>query len=301
MNAATDTTASPVTFFGTMAALNELTKPRITASVVASMAVGFLLASGGSVDWAMLAHALFGTWMIAGGTAAHNQFLERDLDKLMVRTAKRPLPSVRLDPASALFFSLVMIYGGVAYFMITVNVIAGMVSLATSFIYLVFYTPLKRVSFANVPVGAVAGALPPVGGWAAVSGDLSHPGMWALFAVIFFWQIPHVLSIAWLLKDDYAKAGFHMLPKHDASGRKTGVWSVINLALLLPTGLAMAVYGLVGTTGFLAITAISLAFLATGIRFLMRPATETAKPMLFASLAYLPLVWIVVVLGMLLG
>lgn len=301
MEVTQNTTAAPVTFLGTMAALHELTKPRITASVVASMAIGFLLASGDSIDWGTLIHALFGTWMIAGGTAAHNQFLERDLDKLMVRTAKRPLPSVRLDPASALFFSLVMIYGGVAYFMVTVNVIAGMVSLATSFIYLVFYTPLKRVSFANVSIGAVAGALPPVGGWAAVSGDLSHPGMWILFAVIFFWQIPHVLAIAWVLKEDYAKAGFHMLPKNDATGRKTAIWSVANLVLLLPTGLAMAVYGLVGTTGFLAITAISLGFLATGIRFLMRPATETAKPMLFASLAYLPLVWIVVVLGMLLG
>lgn len=286
-------TTVAIPFLQTAKAYFELTKPRITASVVASMAIGFFLASAGSVDFVMLFNALLGTWMIAGGTAAHNQYLERDLDKLMVRTSRRPLPMLRIEPIHALFFSLAMIFSGLIYLILSVNAVAGLVSLATSFIYLSFYTPLKRITFANVPIGAVAGALPPVGGWAAVSGDLSHPGMWLLFGFIFFWQIPHVVSIAWILKDDYEKAGFRMLPKNDTTGYDTAMYSITSLIMLLPVGFGMYMIGLTSVWGLIVVTAISIGFLFTGFKFLIDRTKVTGRTLMFASLGYLPAVWIV--------
>ncbi len=286
-------------FSGTARALYELTKPRITALVLASTAVGYVVGAGAAFDLWVLAHVLFGTALIAGGTAAHNQFLERNLDKLMVRTAKRPLPMDRIEPITAQIWSLSLITAGLLWLILTVNPVAGLVSLATSAIYLLAYTPLKRISFWNVPVGSVAGALPPVGGWAAATGTITDPGMWYLFGIVFFWQIPHVIAIAWMLKDDYARAGFRMLPRNDESGLKTAWFSLANLVALFPMGVGLLLEGYAGVWTLLGLTAAAGVFLASGIGFLLKRDRDTGRRLLFGSLAYLPIVWIVLALDVL--
>jgi protoheme IX farnesyltransferase len=217
-----------------ISAYYELTKPGITATVLASMLIGFILGSGSHIDFILMIHATLGTWLIASGTAAHNQFLEWRLDGKMKRTQKRPVPSSKISPKQSVFFSLGLILTGLIYLLTVVNFVAGMVSLLTTLIYLGVYTPMKRVSVLNVFIGAIPGALPPVGGWAAATGHLGSAAMWLLFGIVFLWQIPHVMAIAWVCKDDYSNVGFHMLPKNDPKGLKASVLILSCLLLLLP-------------------------------------------------------------------
>ena len=268
--------------------------------VLASMAIGFLLGSTAPISLLTLLHAAIGTFMIAGGTAAHNQYMERNLDKLMLRTAKRPLPMHRISDIQALAFSLTMIFGGLIYLIFSVNFTAGLVSLATSFIYLVLYTPLKQISFWNVPIGSVAGALPPVGGWAAASGSISDPGVWILFLVVFLWQVPHVLAIAWLCNEDYTRAGFRMLPKFDNSGLKTSFISLICLLALIPVVLSLYHMGLNSIWYVIPSVLATIWFVFQGIRFMYERSHGTARKLMFASFFYLPIVWIVILVDKLL-
>jgi protoheme IX farnesyltransferase len=270
----------------------ELTKPRITYLVVFSMAVGYLMGAGNGIDWVVLLNAAIGTFMIAGGTAAQNQVIERNHDKLMKRTASRPLPTRRVEKNKAMIFSFTMIVAGFVYMLMTVNFVAALVSGLTTLLYLGAYTPLKRVSFSNVLIGAVPGALPPVGGWAAATADILHPLPWLLFGVVFLWQVPHVLAIAWLCKDDYSNAGFHMLPKNDQSFRLTASLIFSCLVLLLPTTYGIFYFGhysFLFLTGGL-VSAIYYAYY--GWRFYMAKDNSTAKKLMFASFGYLPIVWI---------
>jgi heme o synthase len=270
----------------------ELTKPGITMLVLASMAVGFLLGSAGSIHFVTLFHAVLGTLLIAGGTAAHNQYIERDLDKLMLRTSKRPLPMERIPPAHALLFSTSLILIGFAWLVFMVNPVAGLVSGVTTILYLGAYTPLKRISFANVAVGSIPGALPPVGGWAAATGTITDPGMWVLFGIVFLWQIPHVVSIAWLCNEDYTKAGFRMLPLRDTDGWISSIVVFVCLILLLPVSallFALEINGLLYLAGALG---AGLYFTWYGLKFLVTRTRETARKLMFSSLFYLPLVWI---------
>jgi heme o synthase len=274
----------------------ELTKPGITYMVLASMAIGFFLGSAGSISYLTLFHALVGTFLIAGGTAAHNQFIERNLDKLMVRTSKRPLPLEKIGDQPALFFSLGLILSGLLYLIFTVNLIAGLVSLATSFIYLVLYTPLKQVSFWNVPIGSVAGALPPVGGWAAATGSVSDPAVWLLFGIVFLWQMPHVLAIAWLCSEDYSRAGFRMLPLGTHSGKITAWISLLCLLMLFPVIYGLHALGLNGYLYLLPAVAATLWFTIEGIKFAIEQNKSTARKLMFASFFYLPTIWILILI-----
>ncbi len=270
----------------------ELTKPGITLLVLASMGIGFLLGSAGAIDYVILFHAVIGTVLIAAGTAAHNQYIERDLDKLMLRTSKRPLPMERISPRSGLIYSLSLIAAGLIYLIANVNLIAGLVSAATAISYLAIYTPMKRVNFSNVIIGAVPGALPPVGGWAAATGTITEPGVWLLFAIVFLWQIPHVVSIAWLCNDDYTRAGFKMLPAGDASGIKSAWISLICLISLFPVSFLLFSMGY-NSWIFLTGSILSgLGFLYYGILFLRNRDKRNAKLLMFASIFYLPLIWI---------
>lgn len=282
-------------------AYHQLTKPGITLMVLSSMTIGFLLGSAiDGIAFGTLFNAVLGTYLIAAGTAAHNQYMERHLDKLMIRTSKRPLPMSKIPDKNAMVFSLSLIFAGLLYLIISVNMIAGLVSLATSFIYLVLYTPLKQISFWNVPVGSVAGALPPVGGWAAATGSISDPGLWILFAIVFFWQIPHVLSIAWLCNDDYKNAGFRMLPKNDTSGKVTAWYNLLCLGLLIPTIAALYVLGYNSLFYLVPALGVSLWFLYKGVKFLNEASTANAKSLMFASIFYLPLIWIIILVDQIL-
>jgi len=290
----TTTTSALRQFLDTAGNYYELTKPGITFTVLASMLVGFLLGAAGSLNYMLMAHAAFGTWLIASGTAAHNMFLERGLDGLMHRTSKRPLPDSRINPKHSSVFSIVLIFGGLAYLIAFVNVVAGIVSIATTVIYLFAYTPLKRISALNVFVGAVPGALPVVGGWAAATGTVFEHGMWILFGIVFCWQIPHVIAIAWVTRKDYEHAGFQMLPKNDSHGLKAATWVLLPAILLIPSIIklyTMDYLGLIFLIGSLLVTA---GFIWYSFRFAISRDIKTAKSVMFSSFIYLPLVWILI-------
>ncbi len=281
---------------GTIGDYYELTKPGITFSVLASMLIGFLMATSGSVDYLLMVHAMLGTYLVAAGTAAHNMFLEHRYDGLMKRTSKRPLPDSRITPKHGVTFSLSLIFLGLIYLMFVVNPVAGMVSLATTIIYLFMYTPLKRISPLNVFVGAVPGALPVVGGWVAVSGTLFEHGMWILFGIIYCWQIPHVIAIAWVCKNDYDHAGFKMLPKNDPKGYKAALWTILPLIILIPTVYKLYVMELMGWLFLAGGIITTLIFLWYGIKFVIKRDVPTARGLMFASFVYLPIIWIFVFL-----
>lgn len=283
-------------FIDTASDYYELTKPGITFTVVSSMLIGFLMGSAGSVDILLMIHATLGTWLIASGTAAHNMFLERRFDGLMRRTSKRPFPDSRIKPKHGVTFSLGLIFSGLIYLLFMVNPVAGLVSLATTIIYLFAYTPLKRISALNVFVGSVPGALPVVGGWAAATGTLFEHGMWILFGIIYCWQIPHVMAIAWVCKDDYEHAGFKMLPKNDPYGIKAVIWILLPLLALFPSVYKLYVMGLASWLFLGGALFITLGFLYYGIRFSISRDIPTAKGLMFSSFAYLPLVWIFIFL-----
>ena len=289
--------SSPIKFAAdTLKDYYELTKPGITLSVVASMLIGFIMGAAGSLNYILMAHAMLGTYLIAAGTSAHNMFLERGLDGLMHRTSSRPLPDSRISAQNGFIFSTVLIFAGLAYLLAMVNVVAGVVSLATTILYLFAYTPLKRISALNVFVGAVPGALPVVGGWAAASGTIFEHGMWILFGIVFCWQVPHVIAIAWVCRKDYEHAGFKMLPKNDPMGVKAAVWVLLPMIILFPTIYKLFVMDLVSwiyLTGSLLTTAV---FLYYGVKFAIYRSVSTAKGVMFSSFAYLPLIWIFIFL-----
>ncbi len=272
----------------------QLTKPGITFAVLISMLVGFVVGSAGSIDFMTMVHALIGTYLIAAGTGAHNQFMERNLDGLMKRTESRPLPTQRVPAQKGAIFSLTLLFSGLTYLVLMVNAVAGLVSFATAFIYLAAYTPLKRVSAFNIMIGAIPGALPPVGGWAAATGTISDPGMWLFFGILFLWQIPHVMAIAWMYKDDYSGAGFKMLPKNDTEGKKTAFYAILCTLLLFP--LSYFVYQLdVSGIIFLVLSALlAIMFLIYSIRFARERNRLNARKLMFASIIYLPMVWVAV-------
>jgi protoheme IX farnesyltransferase len=272
----------------------ELTKPKISALVLVSMGIGYALGSGGNFSWLTLLHASIGTLLIAGGTSAYNMFIERDLDGLMKRTSQRPLPTKRITPTAAFVFSTFLIFAGLSYLILQVNLTAALISASTTVLYLWAYTPMKRISYHNVFIGAIPGALPPVGGWAAATGTVTDWGMWFLFIIVFLWQIPHVMAIAWMYGDDYSKAGFNMLPVNDLAGLKTSRISFYVILLLLPTVLGLY---LIGTTSWIYLLGAlpSTAFYVYhGWKFKQDRSRNQARRLMFASLAYLPLIWIFV-------
>lgn len=270
----------------------ELTKPGITLSVVASMLIGFIMGTAGSLDYVLMFHALLGTYLIAAGTSAHNMFIERGLDGLMHRTSKRPLPDARITSRNSLIFSSVLIFSGLFYLLAMVNIVAGIVSLVTTIIYLFAYTPLKRISALNVFVGAIPGALPVVGGWAAATGTVFEHGMWILFGIVFCWQVPHVIAIAWVCRKDYEHAGFKMLPKNDPHGIKASIWVILPILILFPTVYKLFVMDLVSWIYLAGAMVTTAGFLWYGIKFTLKRDISTAKGVMFYSFAYLPLVWI---------
>ncbi len=283
-----------------ISAYYELTKPGITLTVLASMIIGFVLGSGSQIDYILLLHAAFGTWLIASGTAAHNQFLEWRFDGKMKRTQKRPVPSSKISPKASVFFSLGLIIIGLVYLLSIVNFVAGLVSLLTTLIYLGVYTPMKRVSAANVFIGAIPGALPPVGGWAAATGHLGSAGMWLLFGIVFLWQIPHVMAIAWVCKDDYSNAGFRMLPKNDPNGLKATALILGCLVALLPVCYGLFFIGMNSWLYLAGSLMCSFVFLYYGLLFAKDRDKPSAKKLMFASFGYLPLIWIFVIADILL-
>jgi heme o synthase len=265
----------------------ELTKPRVVAMVLVTTLVGFYLASSGRPDWWLLAATLVGTGLAAGGTLALNQYLERDVDAHMHRTQRRPLPSGRLQPLDALVFGALLTAVGLLTLTILANPLSGLVTATTAVTYLGLYTPMKRITPLCGIVGAVPGALPPVTGWVAASNGFGA-GAWALFAILFLWQLPHSLAIAQLYVTDYARAGFRLLPIVDRDGHSTERQIVINSVALLAVGLAPTLLGIAGQLYFAVALVLGIGFLAFGVASAVRPSEAAARRVMLASLIYLP-------------
>jgi protoheme IX farnesyltransferase len=266
----------------------ELTKPRVVLMVLVTTCVGFYLGSVGTPDYLRLLHTLLGTGLAAGGTLALNQFLEREVDGRMRRTRGRPLPGGRLAPADALVFGVCLTLAGLAYVTVAVGAGSGAVTGTTVLLYLFAYTPLKLVTPLAMVIGAVPGALPPVTGWVAACGDLGV-GAGVLFGILFLWQLPHTLAIARLYRDDYAGAGIRVLPVVDPDGASTERQIVAGCLALLAAGLLPTLVGLAGPVYFFGALALGSAFLACGVAQALAPSVTSARRLLLASVAYLPL------------
>ena len=265
----------------------ELVKPRVVGMIVVTTLVGFYLASHGPTNAWLLFHTLASTGIAAAGTLALNQYLERDLDAIMLRTRSRPLPAGKLEPSEVLTFGTSLAALGIAYQVFAVGTLAAVVTSATTTSYLFLYTPMKRWTPFCSLVGAVPGALPPVTGWAAAAGQLDV-GAWVLFAILFLWQLPHSLAIARMYREDYARAGIRLLPVIDPDGGSTGRQTVVNSAALLSVALLPTLVGLSGGLYFYSALALGLMLLGFSVQLARTRALADARRLLFASLVYLP-------------
>ncbi len=265
-----------------------LTKPRVVAMVLVTTIVGYYLGSSGATDFLRLLSTLIGTGLAAAGTLALNQFLERDLDARMERTRLRPLPDGRLQPGESLAFGTTITVGGLLYLWLAVGALAAAVTAATVALYLFVYTPLKLRSPLCMVVGAIPGALPPVVGWVAASGEFGA-GAWVLFSILYLWQLPHTLAIARLYREDYARAGIRVLPVVDPNGTSTERQIVAGCLALLTVGLLPTLLGLTGAVYFFGALLLGLGFLVCGMSQAVSRSVSTARRLVFASVLYLPL------------
>ena len=267
-----------------------LTKPRLNLLVLLTTLGGLYLASPRGVPLLLVVHTLIGTALVAGGAAALNQVWERDTDGRMRRTSSRPLPRGRLSVGESTWFGVLLTVIGLADLAVAANVTAAIVAAATSLSYVFVYTPLKtRTSLATL-VGAVPGALPPVIGWAAASDSVTLPAL-VLFGIVFFWQMPHFLAIAWMYRDDYARAGIPLLPVVEPDGRRTGHQALLYAAALWPVSLLPALVGLAGAPYSIVATVLGFVFIGLAALFARDRSQTNARRLFLFSLAYLTLLW----------
>ncbi|HEY4708759.1 MAG TPA: heme o synthase [Candidatus Acidoferrales bacterium] len=286
--------ASSLSVFERPWAYVVLTKPDVTFLVVITTVAGFYLGSRGPLDWPLLLNTLGGTLLVAGGTAALNQYIEREMDSRMRRTAARPLPSGLLQPRDVLVFGVGTIAIGTAWLLLAVNWLAALVAVATCVLYLGLYTPLKTRTTLSTAVGAIPGALPPLIGWAAARGSLSLGG-WVLFAILFFWQFPHFMAIAWIYREDYARAGIQMLPVVDKKGDATFRQIITTSAILVWVSALPSVVGMAGIPYFFGALALGMILLQVGLWANRSRTNLRAKWLMHATVAHIPilLAWLV--------
>jgi protoheme IX farnesyltransferase len=287
---------APLTAKARLAAYMELTKPRITFLIMLTSAAGFCLGSSGPVNYVVFTHAMIGIALLSSGIATLNQFMERDLDALMRRTAERPLPSGKLLPFEALAFGLLITVSAEVYLALFVNLLTAVLGLSVIAGYLLLYTPLKTRTTLSTAVGAFPGAVPPLIGWTAARGHIDV-GAWVLFAILFLWQFPHFLAIAWMYREDYGRAGIRMLPVVEPDGRVTGQQIIVYTLMLIPVSLLPAILGMSGRVYLVAAIALGLAFLVSSVRAALSKSNQHARQLLLASVLYLPLLFAVMVLN----
>lgn len=266
----------------------ELVKARLTSLVLLSTAAGYFMGSRGPLNWMAAFHAIFGTALCAAGAAALNQWSERHLDALMHRTMARPIPGGRMSAVHALVLGNLLAFGGVIYLIVFANLLAAVLAAATVAIYIFAYTPMKVRSTANTLVGAIPGALPPVIGWAAARGNVEL-GAWTLFAILFFWQMPHFFAIAWMFREDYSRAGFRMVSSEDETGARSASQSVLFTMFLLMVAGAPAFIQMTHPIYLLIELILTGAFLALAMRFVQTRTMTDARRLFLGSVLYLPL------------
>ena len=276
---------------GQFAIWSELVKLRLTTMVLITTAMGFYLASANAFDWMMLLHALFGTGLLACGAAALNQYLEKEFDAKMPRTANRPIPAGHIRPERALLAGGALAVIGLVYLAVQVNPITSVIGAVTLVSYIAVYTPLKRVTSLNTIVGAIPGALPPLMGWTAAGGReaVIAPEGWSLVAILFFWQLPHFLAIAWIYRNDYEKAGFKMISIGASASKNTGRFAVVSCLALLPAAISPYLMELSGILYCIGAVALTAYFVGLSWKFSREMTLDSARRLFYYSLLYLPL------------
>jgi protoheme IX farnesyltransferase len=272
----------------------ELTKPRIVTMVLVTTVLGYALARGGLYPKTLLLWTLVGTAMASGGAGVLNQYVEREVDARMHRTRNRPLPSGTIPPFAALLLGLILAFGGPALMVPLVNPLAAGLALLSALLYVLVYTPLKRYSWLNTTFGAIPGAVPPMIGWAAATGQL-NVGAWVLFAILFIWQHPHFYSIAYMFKEDYARGGFKMLPVVDTEGKQTFRHSLAYCIVLIPVSiLPSLISDMVGWIYFSGALLLGVWFLAACVRWRISESQIDARKVLRVSVIYLPVLLLLI-------
>lgn len=277
-----------------VAAFVELTKPRIAIMLVLTSAAGFYLGTIGEFDYFLFANSMIAITLLAFGVATLNQYWERDLDKLMTRTSNRPLPTSKVTPTEALVFGILQCAVAEMYLFLLVNPLTAFLGLLVIIGYVLVYTPLKTRTSVSTAIGAIPGALPPLMGWTAAANDITL-GAWALFAMQFLWQFPHFLAIAWMYREEYAKAGILMLPVVEPSGKITARQIVMFTIMLIPVSLAPFFFGLSGPIFLVGAVILGVLFLFASIQAARAKTNEKAKRLLLASVIYLPLLFMLMV------
>ena len=270
----------------------ELTKPRITWLILMSTAIGFYFGLGNlaAIQWLVLLNTVIGTGLIASGTAALNQWYEREADAKMKRTMGRPIPSGRVTSGRAFAFGVLLSVAGFVELWLGANLLTALLGALTLGLYLFAYTPLKQRSKHSTTVGAIPGAMPPLIGFAAAAGTLTADA-WALYAILFFWQFPHFYAIAWMYRDDYARAGIRMLPVVEPDGESTARQILIYALVLIPVSLAPKVLGMAGNLYMVGAMLLGAMFLYAGVRVSLDRTALRARRVLLASVVYLPLLY----------
>ncbi len=272
-------------------AYGELLKPRLSFLVAFSCAFGFALASKSDISWARLLLVTLGGFLLSGASVAINQILEKDLDLLMIRTQNRPLPSGRITVTEAVWVAAVCFVASLALLYQYTNTITVVLSVVSMVLYSFVYTPLKRVGPVAVFVGAFPGALPPLLGWIAYSGQITHEAL-IIFGIQFVWQFPHFWAIAWVADDDYKKAGFRLLPSGGGKDLNTAIQIMIYTMFLIPLSLLPAKFGITGINSAIVATICSIAFFAQTFSLMKTGSRQSAMRIMFGSFLYLPIVQI---------
>jgi protoheme IX farnesyltransferase len=272
----------------------ELAKPRILSMVLVTTTIGFFLAAKGIHPLGTLLATLVGVGCATGGSAALNNYLERDVDGKMERTRHRALPAGSIQPANALAFGISLVLVGLVALICAVNLLTAFLVLLASFLYVLVYTPMKRLTWLNTTFGAIPGAIPPMCGWAAAHGRLD-PGAWVLFLILFAWQHPHFYAIAWMFRDDYRNAGFKMLPVVDPSGVSTFRQTILFAALLIGVSVLPTMIGMTGKVYCVGALVMGVALLAVGALFAYSKSFLDARRLLKASVIYLPLLLLLII------
>ncbi|MGB7209948.1 MAG: heme o synthase [Pyrinomonadaceae bacterium] len=273
-----------------IAAFVELTKPRIAFMLVLTSAAGFYIGTKGSFDAALFVNSMIGILLLAFGVSTLNQYIERDTDALMDRTAKRPIPTSRITANEALVFGILQCAVSEIYLYVLVNPLTAVLGLTVIVGYVFLYTPLKTRTSASTAIGAIPGAMPPLMGWTAAANEITI-GAWALFALLFLWQFPHFLAIAWIYKEQYAKAGIKMLPVVEPDGRITARQIVLFAIMMVPISLAPFFLGFAGLIYLIGATILGVWFLFESVQTARAKTVERARRLLMVSVLYLPLIF----------
>jgi len=273
-----------------IAAFVELTKPRIAFMLVLTAAAGFYLGTKGSFDAALFVNAMIGIALLAFGVATLNQYVERDTDALMERTAERPLPTGKINAREALVFGILQCAVAEIYLFVLVNALTGVLGIIVIIGYVFLYTPLKTRTSASTAIGAIPGAMPPLMGWTAAANEITL-GAWALFVLLFLWQFPHFLAIAWMYREQYAKAGILMLPVVEPEGKITARQIVLFTIMLVPISLAPFFLGLAGVIYLVGASILGIWFLFESVQTARAKSVERARRLLMVSVLYLPLIF----------